>query len=273
VYVGQEVAAVFATLLDEGVYHCSLRTMHRILEQEGETGERRDQLTHPAYQKPELLATAPNQLWSWDITKLKGPAKWTYFYLYVILDVFSRYVVGWMVAPRETAELAKRLIADTCDKQNIQPGQLTVHADRGSSMTSKPVAFLLAELGVTKSHSRPYVSDDNPYSESQFRTMKYRPEFPDRFGCIQDSRAFCQDFFQWYNHEHRHSGIGLLAPAMVHFGETPAVLAQRQAVLDAAYHAHPERFVRRPPKPLPLPSEVWINKPVPPGQTTNEESH
>jgi putative transposase len=182
-------AAVFATLLDEGVYHCSLRTIHRILEEEGETRERRDQLTHPAYQKPELLATLPNQLWSWDITKLKGPAKWTYFYLYVILDVFSRYVVGWMVAPRETAELAKRLIADTCDKQNIQAGQLTIHADRGSSMTSKPVAFLLADLAVTKSHSRPYVSDDNPYSESHFRTLKYRPDFPDRFGCIEDSRA------------------------------------------------------------------------------------
>jgi putative transposase len=179
-------AAVYATLLDEGVYHCSLRTMYRLLEQEGETRERRDQLTHPPYQKPELLATAPNQLWSWDITKLKGSAKWTYFYLYVILDVFSRYVVGWMVAPRETAELAKRLIADTCEKQDIQPGQLTLHADRGSSMKSKPVAFLLADLAVTKSHSRPYVSDDNPYSESHFRTLKYRPDFPDRFGCIQD---------------------------------------------------------------------------------------
>jgi transposase InsO family protein len=202
--------AVFATLLDEGVYHCSLRTMYRILDEAGETRERRDQLTHPAYQKPELLATGPNQLWSWDITKLKGHAKWTYFYLYVILDVFSRYVVGWMVAPRETAELAKRLIADTCDKQNILPDQLTIHADRGSSMTSKPVAFLLADLSVTKSHSRPYVSDDNPYSESHFRTLKYRPDFPERFGCIQDSRAFCQEFFTWYNEEHRHSGIELL---------------------------------------------------------------
>src|SRR5450631_1987338 len=192
-------AAVYATLLDEGRYHCSIRTMYRLLAQEGETRERRDQLIHPPYQKPELLATAPNQLWSWDITKLKGSAKWTYFYLYVILDVFSRYVVGWMVAPRETAELAKRLIADTCEKQNIQPGQLTLHADRGSSMKSKPVAFLLADLAVTKSHSRPYVSDDNPYSESHFRTLKYRPDFPDRFGCIQDSRAFCQSFFAWYN--------------------------------------------------------------------------
>ena len=183
-------AAVYATLLDEGQYHCSIRTMYRLLDSEGESRERRDQLTHPPYRKPELLATAPNQLWSWDITKLLGPAKWTYFYLYVILDVFSRYVTGWMVAMRESAELAKRLIEDSCAKQNILPGQLTLHADRGTSMSSKPVAFLLADLGVTKTHSRPHVSDDNPYSESQFRTMKYRPEFPDRFGCIQDSSRF-----------------------------------------------------------------------------------
>jgi len=254
-------AAVYATLLDEGVYHCSMRTMYRLLEAEGEAGERRDQLTHPAYQKPELLATAPNQLWSWDITKLLGPAKWTYFYLYVIMDVFSRYVVGWLLAPRESAELAKRLIADSCTKQQIPAGQLTIHADRGSSMRSKPVAFLMADLGVTKTHSRPYVSDDNPYSESQFRTMKYRPEFPDRFGSIQDGRAFCQTFFAWYNGEHRHSGLGLLTPAMVHHGEARLVLAQRQDVLNAAFQAHPERFVRFAPKPLPLPKEVWINKP------------
>jgi putative transposase len=255
-------AAVQATLLDEGQYLCSLRTMYRILEQEGESRERRDQLVHPPYQKPELLATAPNQLWSWDITKLLGQAKWTYFYLYVILDVFSRYVAGWMVAPRESAELVKRFIEETIGKHQIPTGQLNIHADRGRVMTSKPVAFLLADLGVTKTHSRPYVSDDNPYSESQFRTLKYRPDFPDRFGCIQDSRAFCQQFFQWYNEEHRHSGLGLLTPAMVHFGQAESVLAGRQAVLDAAYQAHPDRFVRRPPKPLPLPSEVWINRPV-----------
>jgi putative transposase len=200
-------AAVYATLLDEGEYLCSIRSMYRLLKQRGESRERRDQLTHPPYKKPELLATASNQLWSWDITKLLGPAKWTYFYLYVILDVFSRYVTGWMVAMRESAELAKRLIEESCVKQNIQPGQLTLHADRGTSMSSKPVAFLLADLGVTKTHSRPHVSNDNPYSESQFRTLKYRPEFPDRFGCIQDSRAFCQGFFRWYNEEHRHSGL------------------------------------------------------------------
>ena len=265
-------AAVQATLLDEGQYLCSIRTMYRILEQEGESGERRDQLVHPAYRKPELLATAPNQLWSWDITKLLGPVKWTYFYLYVILDVFSRYVAGWMVAPRESAELAKKFIGETISKHQVPAGQLNIHAGRGKVMTSKPVAFLMADLGVTKTHSRPYVSDDNPYSESQFRTLKYRPEFPDRFGCIQDSRAFCQQFFQWYNEEHRHSGIGLLTPAMVHFGDTQAVLARRQVVLDVAYQAHPDRFVRHPPRPLPLPSEVWINKPVPPGQKTQEES-
>lgn len=265
-------AAVQATLLDEGRYLCSTRTMYRILEDEGESRERRDQLVHPPYQKPELLAIAPNQLWSWDITKLLGPAKWTYFYLYVILDIFSRYVTGWMVAPREKAELARRFIEETIRKHQIPAGQLNIHADRGKVMTSKPVAFLMADLGVTKTHSRPYVSDDNPYSESQFRTLKYRPDFPDRFGCIQDSRAFCQQFFQWYNHEHRHAGIGLLTPAMVHFGETQTILARRQAVLDAAYQAHPDRFVRRAPKPLPLPSEVWINRPVPTGQKTEEGS-
>jgi putative transposase len=256
-------AAVQATLLDEGVYHCSTRTMYRILAEHGETRQRRDQRIHPVYQKPELLATAPNELWSWDITKLLGPAKWTYFYLYVILDVFSRYVVGWMVAHRESAEMARKLIQDTCSKQQIGHGQLTIHADRGSSMTSKPVAFLLADLGVTKTHSRPHLSDDNPYSESQFRTMKYRPDFPDRFGSIQDSRAFSQIFFSWYNQEHRHSGIGLLTPAMVHYGQAQDVFQKRQIVLDAAYLAHPERFVRWPPKPLSIPKEVWINKPNP----------
>ncbi len=255
-------AAVYATLLDEGEYLCSIRSMYRLLEKRGESRERRDQLTHPPYKKPELLATAPNQLWSWDITKLLGPMKWTFFYLYVILDVFSRYVTGWMVAMRESAELAKRLIAESCQKQGIQPGQLTLHADRGTSMSSKPVAFLLADLGVTKTHSRPHVSNDNPYSESQFRTLKYRPEFPDRFGCIQDSRAFCQGFFRWYNGEHRHSGLGLLTPAMVHYKQTDLVLEQRQHVLSAAYQLHPERFVRSAPKPPAVPTEAWINKPV-----------
>jgi len=256
-------ATVYATLLDEGEYHCSIRTMYRLLAERGEVRERRDQLIHPPYQKPELLATAANQLWSWDITKLLGPVKWTYFYLYVILDLFSRYVTGWMVALRESAELAKRLIEESCRKQRIQAGQLTLHADRGTSMQSKPVALLLADLGVTKTHSRPHVSNDNPYSESQFRTLKYRPEFPDRFGCLQDSRAFCQGFFRWYNEEHRHSGLGLLTPAVVHYGQAESALQKRQSVLDVAYQLHPERFVRSAPKPPQLPSEVWINKPVP----------
>ena len=254
-------AQVYAALLDEGRFHCSIRTMYRLLETRGESRERRDQRTHPPYQKPELLATQPNQLWSWDITKLRGPAKWTVFHLYVILDVFSRYVVGWMIAYRESAELAKRLIEHSCHKQNIEPGQLTIHADRGSSMKSKPVALLMADLGVTKTHSRPHVSDDNPYSESQFRTLKYRPGFPDRFGSIEDARGFCQSFFRWYNQEHHHSGLGLMTPAMVHHGQSAHILAHRQVVLDAAYSAHPERFVRKPPQPPSLPTAVWINKP------------
>ena len=262
-------AAIQATLLDEGQYLCSTRTMYRLLEEDGATRERRDQLIHPPYQKPELLATGPNQLWSWDITKLRGPAKWTYFYLYVMLDVFSRYVAGWMVAPREGAELACKFIQETCEKQDIQPEQLTIHADRGSTMRSKPVALLLADLGVTKTHTRPYTSNDNPFSESQFRTLKYRPEFPDHFGSIQDSRAFCQKFFPWYNDEHRHSGIGMMTPAMVHYGLATAIREGRQHTLDIAYAAHPDRFVRRPPTPPHLPKEVWINKPKPPDDNTH----
>jgi putative transposase len=264
-------ATVQATLLDEGQYLCSTRTMYRILAQVGESLERRDHRIHPPYQKPELLATAPNHLWSWDITKLRGPVKWTYFYLYVVLDVFSRYVTGWMVANRETAELAKCFLKETIRKHKIPPDQLNIHGDRGRPMVAQPVAFMLSDLGVTKTHSRPYVSDDNPYSESQFRTLKYRPEFPDRFGCLQDAQAFCQEFFHWYNNEHRHSGIGFLTPAMVHFGQTEAILAQRQAVLASAYQAHPERFVRRPPTPLPVPTAVWINKPG--SSKTEPESH
>lgn len=261
-FVDLAPAQVYAHLLDEGRYLCSPRTMYRLLAACQEVRERRDQLRHPRYVAPQLLATRPNEVWSWDITKLLGPVKWTYFYLYVILDIFSRYVTGWMVAYRESAELAKRLIEESCKKQHIQPGQLTLHADRGTSMRSKPVALLLADLGVTKTHSRPHVSDDNPYSESQFRTLKYRPEFPDRFGCIQDSRAFCQSFFRWYNEEHRHSGVGLFTPATVHYGQAENILRQRQDVLDVAYQRHPERFVRNAPKPPALPSEVWINKPV-----------
>jgi putative transposase len=252
---------VYATLLDEGRYVCSVRTMYRILGENGEVRERRDQLRHPAYKKPELLATGPNQVWSWDITKLLGPAKWTYFYLYVILDIFSRYVVGWMVARGESAALASRLIEETVVKQGIEPGQLTIHADRGTSMKSKPVAFLLADLGITKSHSRPHVSDDNPYSESQFKTLKYMPEFPDRFGSIEDSRSFLHPFFCWYNTEHHHTGIGLLTPEVVHFGRDEEVIAKRREVLRAAYQARPDRFVRKVPEPPPPPVAAWINAP------------
>ena len=265
-------AEVYATLIDEGIYLCSIRTMHRILAQNGELKERRNQLRHLQYKKPELLATGPNQVWTWDITKLLGPAKWTYFHLYVILDIFSRYVVGWMVAPRETAELARRLIADTCEKQGIVPGTLTIHADRGTSMTSKPVALLMADLGVTKTHSRPHVSDDNPYSESQFKTLKYMPEFPERFGSIEDSRAFGQKFFPWYNHEHHHSGIALLTPEMLHYGMAGEVIELRQQVLDQAYARNPERFVRARPKHPPQPTAVWINPPTP-SPATEEIQH
>ena len=252
---------VYATLLDEGEYHCSIRTMYRILDVNKEIKERRNQLSHPVYQKPELLATASNQVWSWDITKLLGPVKWTYFYLYVIMDIFSRYVVGWMVAPAESAALAEKLISETCAKQNIEKGQLTMHADRGSSMKSKPVALLLSDLGINKTHSRPHTSNDNPYSESQFKTLKYRPDFPDRFGSIEDSRSFCQDFFPWYNKEHRHTGIGLLTPEAMHYGLAQDMQIARGKVLRAAYEMHPERFVKRIPVPPLVPQAVWINKP------------
>jgi len=261
-FVDASPAAVYATLLDEGTYLASERTMYRLLAANAEVRERRDQLRHPAYAKPELLATGPNELWSWDISKLKGPARWTSYYLYVILDVFSRYVAGWMVATRESAALAERLIADSVAKQGIAPGQLTVHADRGSSMRSKPVALLLADLGIARSHSRPHTSNDNPYSEAQFKTLKYRPGFPARFGSLQDARAFCQRFFRWYNEEHRHAGIALLTPAIVHAGRAPEVQAARAITLAAAHAAHPERFVRRPPTPPELPSAVWINPPI-----------
>jgi putative transposase len=260
-FVDLAPAEVYATLLDEGVYHCSERTMYRVLAAAGESAERRAQRRHPRYAAPELLATAPNQLWSWDITRLKGPTTWSHFHLYVILDVFSRYVVGWMVALRESAGLAQRLIASSCEQQRIRPDQLTIHADRGSSMTSKPVALLFADLGVTKTHSRPQVSNDNPYSEAQFKTLKYRPDFPDRFGSLEHSHAHCTDFFGWYNTEHRHSGLGLHTPHEVHVGLAADRRLARALVLAAAYAATPERFVRQLPTPPPLPTAAWINPP------------
>jgi putative transposase len=254
-------AEAWATLLDEGTCLGSVSTYYRVLREAGESRERRAQATHPAAVKPELAATGPNQVYSWDITKLHGPAKWTYYHLYVILDIFSRYAVGWMVATRESAVLAEKLIAATFGKQGITLGQLTIHADRGSSMTSKPVALLLADLGVTQSRSRPHVSNDNPYSEAQFKTLKYRPGFPARFASIEAARAHCQDFFTWYNNEHRHGGLGLHTAADIHHGRAAAVRAARASVLDAAYHAHPERFVRKPPAPPAIPDGSWINPP------------
>lgn len=254
-------AAIYATLLDEGRYLASIRTMYRLLAQAGQSLERRRQRIHPEYAKPELLATRPNAVWSWDITKLKGPVRWSVYHLYVILDIFSRYVVGWMVAMREAAELAEQLIADTLAKQHIAPGTLTLHADRGTSMRSKPVAALLIDLDVARTHSRPHVSDDNPYSESQFRTLKYRPEFPERFGSLEGARAHCQGFFHWYNHEHRHSGIGLMTPHAVHYGIAEALHLQRTRTLQLAYDAQPLRFKGRVPQPPALPTAAWINPP------------
>ncbi len=267
-FMDQAPAAIHAILLEEGRYLCSVRTMYRILAGEGEVRERRNQKRHPKYAKPELLATGPNQVWSWDITKLKGPVKWTYFHLYVILDIFSRLVVGWIVAPRESSELATQLISESCTKQGIQQDQLTIHSDRGSSMKSKPVALLLADMGVTKSHSRPYVSNDNPFSESSFKTLKYRPDFPERFGSIEDARAHCRVFFAWYNGEHRHSGIAMLTPEMLHYGEADQIIQRRSDALDAAFAAHPKRFKGRRPIPESPPKAVWINPPEATESTT-----
>jgi len=260
-FVDQAPREVAATLMYEGRRLCSVSTMYRVLRANAEVRERRDQRRHPVYVAPELLAERPNQVWSWDITKLKGPEKWSYFQLYVIIDIFSRYIVGWMIAHRESAVLAERLIDVTCKRQGIERGQLTLHADRGSSMKSQTVAQLLVDLGVTKTHSRPHVSDDNPYSEAQFKTLKYRPDFPPRFGCLQDARAHFTKFDQWYNHEHHHTGIADLTPADVHFGRAQARLEAHQRVLDAAYLTHPERFVRGPPRAAELPTAAWINRP------------
>jgi len=257
----KSVRQVWAEMMDEGVYLCSIRTMYRILAENRAVRERRDQLRHPAYHRPELLATQPNQLWSWDITKLKGPHPWTYYHLYVLMDVYSRYVLGWLLALRESSTLAVELIRHACERERIARHQLTVHADRGSSMRSKPVAFLLADLGVTKTHSRPSTSTDNPCSEAQFKTLKYQPEFPERFGSPEDARVFLRRFFPWYNTDHRHSGIGLVTPAQRHHGTDRIVYEKRQDVMAAFYERHPERFVKGRPSPPQLPGAVWINKP------------
>lgn len=260
-FADQAPREVYATLLDEGTYLCSPRTMYRVLDEHAEVRERRDQLRHPAYAKPELLATRPNHVWSWDITKLLGPMKWTYYYLYVILDIFSRYVVGWLIAERESGPLAELLIAEACAKQQIAQDQLTIHADNGGPMIAKPVALLMTDLGVSPSHSRPHVSNDNPFSEAQFKTMKYQPDYPERFGSQLEARLWAQTFFPWYNNEHHHSGIGYLTPAAVHYGTAARLFAERQQTLNAAYAAHPERFVKGCPVPPALPTAVWINPP------------
>lgn len=262
-FVDSSPRQVYATLLDEEVYLCSISTMYRILHDHEEVRERRQQKRHPAYVKPELVATAPNQVWTWDITKLRGPATYVYFYLYTILDLFSRYVVGYLIAERELAALAKQLVAESCARQGIVPDQLILHSDRGSAMISKTLALLLADLGVGRSHSRPYVSNDNPFSEAQFKTMKYRPDYPDRFGSLADARAWAHPFFDWYNNHHHHTALGLMTPAIVHLGRAESLTAKRQTVLAAAYAQHPERFVKGTPTPPALPAAVWINPPLP----------
>ena len=262
IHVPKSPAEIWATLLDEEIYLCSERTMYRILDSGKEVKERRKQRKHPEYKKPELLAEGPNQVWSWDITKLKGPVTWTYYYLYVILDIYSRYVVGWMIAPKETAALAQRLIKATYAKQGVKKGDIILHADRGSPMIAKTTAQLCMTLGITKSHNRPHVSNDNPYSESQFKTLKYSPGFPDRFGSLQDSVSFCRPFFRWYNNDHHHSGIGMVTPADMHYGLAENVVEERKSVLRAAFEAHPERFVKGVPLPPVLPKAAWINPPV-----------
>ena len=263
-FCDQSPRQVYATLLDEdGTYLCHWRRMYRILAEHDEVRERRQQARHPQASKPHLVATGPHQVWSWDITKLPGSTKWRYYYLYVIIDVYSRYGVGWLIAERETAELAAELIAQTCQKHGVEPAQLTLHADRGSAMRSKTVALLLSDLGVTKSHSRPYTPNDNPYSEAQFKTMKYRPDFPAQFGTLFEARLWARTFFAWYNDDHYHSALGLLTPATVHFGQTQAVQDQRHLILQQAYQRYPERFVCGRPSPPALPAEVWINQPEP----------
>jgi len=260
-FVDRAPGEVVPTLLDEGRYLCSERTMYRILSAEHQVRERRDQRRHPEYVKPELVATGPNQVWSWDITKLKGPQTWSLFYLYVLLDIYSRYVVGWMIASHECSKLAQRLIGESCDKHQIEPEQLVLHSDRGGPMTAKGTAQLLAQLSITRSLSRPRVSNDNPFSESQFKTLKYCPEFPRRFGSIEDARAFCQRFFAWYNQQHRHTGISRLTPEDVHFGRAQAVVDNRTQVLVDAWQRHPERFPNGKPEAKKLDRAVWINRP------------
>jgi len=268
-YIDKAPPQVYTALLDQGIYYASVSTMYRLLREHKEVRERRNQSTHPVYARPELMASRPNELWSWDITKLRGPLRGVYYCLYVILDVFSRYIVGWTLQNCENQDIAKELIEQSCQKQEVVKGQLTVHADRGPTMKSKMLTDLMVDLGVTKSHSRPYVSNDNPYSEAQFKTMKYRADYPDRFASLQEARAFCELFIQWYNTEHYHSGIAMVTPQDLHYGRAPHIIEARARVLDQAYKANPQRFVRRQPVPLPLPTTVWINPPLDSGTINN----
>jgi len=262
-FADQAPREVYATLLDEGQYLCSVPTMYRILRENREVRERRNQLRHPAYPKPRLLATRPNQVWTWDITRLPGPAKWIGFCLYVLLDLFSRFVVGWLVAERESAALAELLIDESAARQGIALGQLHLHSDRGGPMTAKSLALLFADLGVKPSLARPHTPDDNPYSEAQFKTAKYHPTFPERFGSLLDARSWGGRFFHWYNYQHHHTGLGLMTPAAVHFGQAQALFLERRRILHLAYAAHPDRFVKGLPEPPPLAEAVWINPPQP----------
>jgi putative transposase len=262
-FADQAPREVYATLLDEGQYLCSWRQMYRVLAENDAVRERRDQLRHPAYTRPELVATAPNRAWSWDITKLLGPTTWVYYYLYVVLDLYSRYIVGWLLAEEESAELAQALVTQSCAKQGITPGQLVLHADRGTAMVSKSLGQLLTDLGVRASHARPHTPDDNPFSEAQFKTMKYRPDFPVRFDGYDHALSWTRIFVPWYNDEHHHTGLALLTPADVHCGRAAQVIARRQAVLQQAYTRHPARFVKGVPVHPALPEAVWINPPKP----------
>lgn len=268
-FVDASPMQIYFTLLDEGTYLGSWRSYYRVLAGHGEIRERRDQLRHPNHPIPRLKATGPNEVWTWDVTKLLGPAKWNYYYLYVLLDLYSRYAVGFTVASADTAAIARWLISETLDKYGVDPRSLTIHSDRGASQTAKPVAHLMADLGITKSLSRPRVSNDNPFSEAHFKTLKYRPAFPDRFQTKEHAGEFCRSFMRWYNQDHRHSGIGYMTPADVYFGRTDQIHTVRAAALNAAFASHPERFVRKPPEPPVLPEVVWINRPV----ETEEVSH
>ncbi len=261
-FMDQAPRQVYARLLDDGIYLCHWRTMYRILNDHAEVRERRHVRKHPVYKKPELLATSPNQVWSWDITALRGPAKWINYPLYTVLDIYSRYVVGWMIAEVESSEFAKQLIAEITHQQGIQADQLILHADNGAPMRGKPLSQLLVDLGITGSHNRPYTSDDNPFSEAQFKTMKYRPDYPNRFESLIDARRWARSFFDWYNHQHYHSGLNLLTPASVHYREDEAVKQHRQTVMNAAYRVHPTRFVKGKPVIKGAPHAVYINPPT-----------